>query len=160
MALARRLSRLLSAAILAAAPVAAAQSLQGTWVLDLKASQNVPDAQKGVDLKVMVRGNELTILREVSGKTIGTPLLYTLDGVTRQMDVGGGQRAAVEARWLIRGTTVQQVIKMPTPGSLTLAVQTTVMEVSPDGNTLKRAQTLVQGGETTDRMMVYRRKTE
>lgn len=158
MALARRLVRLLPVVLLAVAPVASAQSLQGTWVLDLKASQNVPDAQKGVDLKITVRGNEMTILREVAGKPIGSPLVLKLDGVARQMDVGGGQRAQVECRWLARGTTVQQVVKLPMPGSLIPAVQTTVYELSPDGKTLKKGQTIDQAGDVTDRTMVYRLK--
>ena len=38
------------------APLAAEETtVEGTWTLDMKASQNVPEAQKGVDLKISRR---------------------------------------------------------------------------------------------------------
>ena len=158
MALVRRLTFLVAVAFLAFAPVAAALGFNGLWVLDLKASQDVLDSQKGVDLKISLRGNELTILREVAGKTIGTRQLFLIDGRTRQMEVAGGQVAQVETKWLVPGTKLQQTIRISIAGSPVPAVQTTVMELSADGQTLTRVQSLDQTGDATERKMVYRRR--
>ena len=69
--------------LVAAGPLAAEElTLQGTWTLDLKASQNVPEAQKGVDLKIAFRGNQLTTARFVGDRPVAMndcamrPLLY------------------------------------------------------------------------------------
>ena len=142
----------------AAGPLAAEEStLQGTWVLDLKSSQNVPEAQKGVDLKIAFRGNQVTIARFVGEKAVGEPMVLTLDGAKRPQDVGG-KPATMVAKWLTRGTKFEQVVSMPQPGSVFVATQSVVTEVSPSGGTMTRTYSIKLANETEDRLLVYRRK--
>ena len=142
----------------AAGPLAAQEStLQGTWALDLKSSQNVPEAQKGVDLKIAFRGNQVTISRFVGDKAVGEPMVLTLDGAKRSQDVGG-KPATIVAKWLTRGTKFEQVVSMPQPGSVFVATQSVVTEVSPSGGTMTRTYAIRLANETEDRLLVYRRK--
>jgi hypothetical protein len=142
----------------AAGPLAAEETtLLGTWTLDLKASQNVPEAQKGVDLKIGFRGNELTTTRLVGDRPVGQPMVLTLDGVKRPLDVGG-QRGTVVARWVTRGTKFEQVVSMPQPGSVFVATQTITSEVSPSGGTMTRTYVIRLATDSEDRLLVYRRK--
>ena len=69
----------------------------------MKASQNVPEAQKGVDLKISVDGKLLTTARFAGETAVGEPTVIILDGVSRPQDVGG-QKATVVAKWLKPGT--------------------------------------------------------
>jgi hypothetical protein len=141
-----------------AGPLGAQEStLQGSWALDVKASKNVPEAQKGVDLKIAMKGNQVTIARFVGEKPIGEPMVLTLDGIKRPQDVGG-QRATIEAKWLVRGTKFQQVVSMPQPGSVFVATQSVVTEVSPSGGTMTRTYEIKLATEVEDRILVYRRK--
>lgn len=142
----------------AAGPLAAQEStLQGTWLLDVKASKNVPEAQKGVDLKIALKGNQVTIARFVGEKAVGEPMVLTLDGIKRPQDVGG-QRATIEAKWLARGTKFQQVVSMQQQGSVFVATQSVVTEVSPSGGTMTRTYEIKLATEVEDRILVYRRK--
>ncbi len=142
----------------AAGPLAAQEtSLQGTWVLDVKASNNVPESQKGVDLKIAIRGNELTTTRLVGEKPVGSPMLLTLDGVKRPQEIGG-QRATIAAKWLSRGTKFEQVVSMSQAGSVFVATQTIVTEVSPSGGTMTRTYVIRMANASEDRLLVYRRK--
>ena len=141
-----------------AGPLAAEETtLQGTWALDLKSSQNVPEAQKGVDLKVALKGNQVTIARFVGEKAVGEPMVLNLDGIKRPQDVGG-QRGTIEAKWLSRGTKFEMVVSLPQPGSVFIATQTIVTEVSPSGGTMTRAYTIKLAKEVDERLLVYRRK--
>ena len=142
----------------AAGPLAAQEtSLQGVWVLDVKASKNVPDSQKGVDLKIAIRGNELTTTRLAGERPIGQPMLLTLDGMRRPQEVGG-QRATISAKWLARGTKFEQVVSMQQQGSVFAATQKIVTEVSPSGGTMTRTYEIKMANETEERLLVYRRK--
>lgn len=148
----------LFALLAAAGPLAAQEtSLQGTWTLDLKASQNVPEAQKGVDLKIAIRGNQLTMVRLVGEKALGTPMVITLDGAKRPQELGG-QHATVVAKWLQRGTKFEQVVATQQPGSVFVATQTIVTEVSPSGGTMTRSYAIKLANEVENRLLVYRRK--
>jgi len=142
----------------AAGPLAAEEpTLQGVWVLDAKASRNVPEAQKGVDLKIGVRGNQLSIARYAGEIQIGEPLVLTLDGKSRSQPIGG-QPATMSAKWLAEGKKFEQVVTMPQPKSVFVAVQTVVTEVSPTGGTMTRAYTTRLAKEREERLLVYRRK--
>ena len=142
----------------AAGPLAAQEpTLEGVWVLDLKASRNVPEAQKGVDLKIAVRGDQLTIARFVGDAPVGEPQVLTLDGVNRPQKIGG-QAATVRAKWLTPGTKFALVVPLPQPGSVFIVVQTVVSEVSPSGGTMTRAYTTRRAKDREERNLVYRRK--
>jgi hypothetical protein len=142
----------------AAGPLAAQEAtLDGIWTLDLKASRNVPEAQKGVDLKIAVHDDQLTIARFAGQVAIGEPMLLTLDGKSRPLDVGG-QKATMTSKWLKRPTKFELVISMPQPGSVFIAVQSVVTEVSPTGGTLTRTYETRRAKELEYRLLVYRRK--
>ena len=145
--------------VLAVAGSAAAQetSLVGTWALDLKASTNVPESQKGVDLTIALSGREMTITRAIGEKVVGEPLVLTLDGVGRAQNLSG-QRANVTAKWLAPEKKFELVVSMPQAGSTFLMVQTVVTEISPTGGTMSRNYLTRKGPEREDRLLVYRRR--
>jgi hypothetical protein len=144
--------------LVAAGPLAAEElTLQGTWTLDLKASQNVPEAQKGVDLKIAFSGKQLTTARFVGDRPVGEPAVLMLDGIRRPQDVGG-QRAVVTARWITPEKSFEHVVSMSQQGSVFATTQTIVTEVSPTGGTLTRRYTIRLARETQERLLVYRRK--
>ena len=145
--------------VLAAAGSAAAQEtpIEGTWTLDMKASKNVPEAQKGVDLKIAVSGTLLTTTRFVGGTAVGEPTVLILDGASRPQNVGG-QKANVTAKWLKPGTSFEHVVSMQQSGSVFPTTQKIVTEVSPTGTTMTRAYEIRQVKEAQDRLLVYRRK--
>ena len=145
--------------VLAAAGSAAAQetTIVGTWTLDMKASQNVPEAQKGVDLKISVDGKLLTTTRFAGDKAVGEPTVVILDGVSRPQEVGG-QRANVTAKWLKPGTSFEHVVSMMQAGSVFATTQKIVTEVSPTGTTMTRSYEIRRVKEIQERLLVYRRK--
>ncbi|MCL4807462.1 MAG: hypothetical protein KJ062_06660 [Thermoanaerobaculia bacterium] len=142
----------------AAGPLAAEETmLQGTWALDVKASKNVPEAQKGVDLRIAIRDNHLTISRFVGEKSLGEPMVLFVDGTSRPQEVGG-QRATVVVKWLEKDRKFEHVITMMQPGSVFATTQTIVTEVSPSGTTMTRKYVVRQARDTQERLLVYRRK--
>ena len=145
--------------VLAAAGSAAAEesTIVGTWTLDMKASQNVPEAQKGVDLQLSVDGKLLTTTRFAGGAPVGDPAVLILDGVSRPQDVGG-QKATVVAKWLKPGVSFEPVVSMMQSGSVFPTTQKIVTEVSPSGTTLTRRYEIRRAREAQDRLLVYRRK--
>ncbi len=145
----------------ASAPVLLAEEapVEGTWTLAEKLSRNVPESIKGVDLKIGLRGKLLVTERLVSGRTIGDPLLVSLDGVSHETELGHGQRAAIDAKWVKEGRSFQQNVRMLTSSGPGLpAVQKTLVTVSDDNQTMTRVQTTIQFGKTDERVLVYRRK--
>jgi hypothetical protein len=154
----RALTGSLAFVLAAAGPLAAAEpTLEGTWVLDLKSSRNVPEAQKGVDLKIELRDEQMTIRRFVGEVGVGEPMVVTVDGKSRSQNLGK-QRATVTAKWLVRDRKVEQVVSMPQPGSVFIAVQTVVSEVSASGGTMTRTYSTRLAKEREERFLVYRRK--
>jgi hypothetical protein len=148
----------LALVLAAAGPLAAEEmTLQGTWALDVKASKNVPEAQKGVDLRVGIRDKQMTITRIVGEKPLGEPMVLFLDGVSRPQEVGG-QRATVVVKWLEKEKKFEHVITMMQPGSVFATTQTIVTEVSPTGSTMTRKYVVRQARDTQERLLVYRRK--
>lgn len=146
------------AALVLASPVSAQHPLDGTWILSEKASRNVPDALKGVDVKLHVQAERITSVREVGGRQIGQALIVIVDGTPHQTDIGNNQTASIEARWAndLRGW--EQTVKLKTSNPGLPAVQKTVSTLSPDGNSLTRVQTTYQFGKSEERVLVYRRK--
>ena len=142
----------------AAGPLAAeAPSLDGTWLFDAKASKNVPEALKGVDLKIEVKDPQVTITKLVGERPVGEPMIVMLDGKSRPQDVGG-QRATVSAKWLEKGRRFEHVVSMMQAGSVFATTQTIVTEVSETGSTMMRKYSIRQARETQERVLVYRRK--
>lgn len=151
-------SLFLALLLAAAGPLAAEEpTLEGVWVLDLKASKYVPEAQKGVDLRIAVRDPQLTITKLAGERPIGEPMVLMLDGKSRPQDVGG-QRATVSAKWLVKDRKFEHVVSMMQAGSVFATTQTIVTEVSETGGTLMRKYTVKQAKETQERSLVYRRK--
>jgi hypothetical protein len=146
------------AALLPAAMASAVSPIEGTWTLDERASTNVPDAVKGVELKIILKGKELTTQRFFEGKALGEPVSLTIDAGPADKEIGKGQRGTVEIRWKDAGKTLEQVVKMKV-GGVTPVVQTTLTTFSDDGQAMTRQQTTVQGGEKTERRLVYRKKS-
>lgn len=145
--------------LVASGPLAAQEelSLQGTWALDAKASKNVPEAQKGVDLRIATREKQMTITRLVGDKPVGEPMVLFLDGVSRPQEVGG-QRATVVVKWLEPDRKFEYVVTMMQPGSVFATTQSIVTEVSPSGTTMTRKYVIRQARDTQERLLVYRRK--
>lgn len=142
----------------AAGPLAATEAtIEGTWALDLKASRNIPEAQKGVDLRIAVKGDQVTISRLAGEIVIGEPLVLTLDGAEKAQGVAG-QRSTLRSKWLAKGTKFELVVQMPEPGSVFIAVQSVVTEVSPSGGTLTRTYNTRRAKDKEYRLLVYRRK--
>jgi hypothetical protein len=130
--------------------------IQGTWELDTRHSQNIPDAAKGVDLKISLKGRELTTQRLVDGAPIGSPFTITLDGIMREREIVPGQRGEVSAEWKASGKLLVQNIKMK--AGVLDAIQITNITVSEDGEVMTRVQTTRTGAGTQDRVLIYRKK--
>lgn len=142
----------------AAGPLAAEPpTLEGIWLFDAKASKNVPEALKGVDLKIDVKDPQVTITKLVGERPVGEPMVVILDGKSRPQDVGG-QRATVTAKWLEQGRRFEHVVSMLQAGSVFATTQTIVTEVSETGGTMMRKYSIRQARETQERALVYRRK--
>ena len=142
----------------AAGPLAAdPPSLEGTWLFDARASKSVPEALKGVDLKIAVNDSQVTITKLAGDRPIGEPMIVIVDGKSRAQDVGG-QRATVSAKWLEKGRRFEHVISMMQAGSVFGTTQTIVTEVSDTGGTMMRKYSIRQARETQERVLVYRRK--
>jgi hypothetical protein len=153
-----RRAALVLLAALPAFPASAAPPIDGTWRLDERASTNVPEAAKGVELKIVLKGRELITQRFFEGKSLGEPVSVLLDGNPVEKEIGKGQRGTIEARWKDGGKMLEQIVRMKPPGALPV-VQTTLTTFSEDGQVMTRQQTRVQGGEKTERKLVYLRKS-
>ncbi len=145
-------------AVLAFAFAASAEimPIQGTWELDLRRSENVPDSAKGVDLRISLKGRDLMTQRLVDGAPVGNAFVVTLDGVPRTREIVPGSRGEVSAEWKANGKLIVQTIKMKT--GLLDTVQTTNITVSDSGDVMTRVQTTKMGAGTTDRVLIYRKK--
>lgn len=142
----------------AAGPLAAdPPTLEGTWLFDARASKSVPEALKGVDLKIVVNDLQVTITKLAGDRPIGEPMIVIVDGKSRPQDVGG-QRATVSAKWLEKGRRFEHVITMMQAGSVFATTQTILTEVSETGGTMMRKYSIRRARETQERMLVYRRK--
>ena len=131
----------------------------GLWGLQEKASRNVPESAKGVDLKIAIRGKQLIMQRLVEGRQVGDPFVLLLDGKARETELGAGQRAMIDGRWKKEPWVIEQNVRMLTSSGPGLPpVQRTVNSVSPDGQMLTRTQTTYHFGRSEDRVLVYRKK--
>jgi len=143
----------------AAAAVAAGPSMpiQGEWKLEERASRNVPDTMKGIDLKITIKGNELFTQRLFEGAPVGEPLAVSLDGQPVEKELAKGQRGTIQASFKAGGKMLEQVVKMK-QANLIPIVQTTLVSISEDGKVMTRVQTTAQAGSSSERILVYRRK--
>lgn len=146
------------AALLAFASAARAEimKISGTWELDVRHSQNVPDSAKGVDLKITLKGRDLMTQRLVEGAQVGSPFVLTLDGVMRPREIVPGQRGEVGGEWKAQGKLIVQTIRMKS--GVLETHQTTEITVNEDGSIMTRVQTTKTGAQVTERVLVYRRK--
>jgi hypothetical protein len=139
------------------AGAAGVMPIQGDWRLDDRASKNVPDSLKGVDLKIWLKGKELYTQRLFEGANVGEALMVPLDGVPTERDIGKGQKGTIQAQWKANGKLLEQIVKT-TAANFLAVVQTTLITVTEDGKVMTRVQTTVQGSDTTERVLIYRRK--
>lgn len=155
----RRIAKVSAALVLllCAAPAAAeVMPIQGTWELDTRNSQNIPDSAKGVDLKIVLKGHDLMTQRLVDGAPVGSAFVITLDGVLREREIVPGQRGVVSAEWKANGKLIVQTIKMK--AGVLDTVQTTNITISESGDVMTRVQTIKTGAGVVDRVLIYRRK--
>lgn len=132
-------------------------AIQGTWVLDAKASKDVPDQMKMIDLKITLKGMELTTQRQFEGANVGPPFVVVIDGVAREREIAPGQRGSVQAQWKAGGKLLEQVVKTKA-SNLIDVTQTTLITVSEDGKVMNRVQTTMQAGDASERVYLYRKK--
>jgi len=145
--------------VFAASAVAAgtAMPIAGEWKLDERASRNIPDAMKGIDLKIWMKGDELYTQRLFEGAPVGEPLAVKLDGQAVEKDLAKGQPGSIQASWKANGKLLEQIVKMK-QANLIPIVQTTLVSISDDGKVMTRVQTTAQAGNSSERILVYRRK--
>ena len=155
------LSRALAIAIAIAIAIAFAPALpalaagfpiEGTWALDAKASENVPESKKGVDLRIERKGNQITTTRLVGGKPVGEPLVVVTDGTARPFEASG-QKGTVSAFWSGGDKALEQELKVG------VEEQHAVITLSAEGGTMTRVESILKAGvKTSERKLVYRRK--
>jgi hypothetical protein len=131
--------------------------LQGVWKLDEKASKNIPDSLKMVDLKITLNGKTLSTQRQVDGANVGDPLVLALDGVPAEREIAKGQRGTLQGTWKAGGKLLEQVVKTKASNLLSVT-QTTLITVSEDGKVMTRVQTTDTAGDRTDRVLIYRKR--
>lgn len=132
-------------------------AIQGTWRLDEKASTNVSDQMKGIDLRFELKGNKLSVQRLFEDAPVGDPLVVTLDGVPVTREIAKGQPGTIAAQWKAGGRILSQTVTTKV-ANLIEVTQTTVTTVTDDGQIMTRVQTQKGGGTTTERVLIYRRK--
>lgn len=137
--------------------IAGLMPIQGDWKLDDRASKNVPDSLKGVDLKIWIKGNDLYTQRLFEGASVGEPMVVKLDGVPINREIAKGQAGTIAATWKANGRLLEQVVKTKAANLLDVT-QTTLVTVSEDGKVMTRVQTTQQAGDTVERVLIYRRK--
>ncbi len=140
-----------------ASAAAATMPIAGEWRLDERASRNIPDSMKGIDLRVWIKGNDLYTQRLFEGSPVGEPLSVSLDGHEVEKDLVKGQRGSIQASWKAGGKLLEQIVKMK-QANLIPIVQTTLVSISDDGKVMTRVQTTAQAGSSSERILVYRRK--
>jgi hypothetical protein len=148
---------LLAAVLAAPAVVGQPLPIQGRWKLDEKASRNVSDQAKGIDLEIKLSGKTFSTQRIFDGAPVGDAVVLTLDGAAVEREIAKGQRGTMMGRWIAGGKGIEQTITMKQANFLTVT-QTTVTTLSPDGKIMTRVQTTKGGGDTTERVYIYRKK--
>jgi hypothetical protein len=147
----------LAAFLLALPAEAGLMPIQGTWRLDDKASKNVPDQARNVDLKITIKGKMLATERLVDTTPVGEPIVIPVDGVPIEREIAKGQRGTIKATWKAEGKLLEQVIETK-QGGLIPVIQTTLITVTDDGSVMTRVQTTRTGGDVTERVLIYRRR--
>lgn len=142
---------------IAASARAEVMAIQGTWRLDERASTNVSDQIKGIDLRIELKGNKLSTQRLFEDAPVGDPLVLTLDGVAVTREIAKGQQGTITAQWKAGGKILEQVVKTKA-ANLIEVTQKTVVTVTDDGQIMTRVQTQTGGGATSERVLIYRRK--
>jgi hypothetical protein len=142
---------------LSAFAAGATMPIAGEWRLDERASKNIPDSLKGIDLKISMKGNDLITQRYFEGAPVGEPLAVTLGAGAVEKELVKGQRGTIQATWKANGKMLEQVVKMKQQ-NLVPVTQTTLVSISEDGKVMTRVQTTDQSGVGNDRILVYRRK--
>jgi hypothetical protein len=146
---------LLGAAVAVAlvCPAAAADSFDGRWRLDEKASTGVPATMHGHDTVVHLTqsGNRFTIEFVFDGQTMNTSD-FVLDGQTHPGQMGATQ----EARWVRRPRVIEIDIHRPAGGPMPGGDEHLVWDLQPGGQTIRRTSTR-SDAKSSSQVYVYRR---
>lgn len=130
----------------------AADSFDGWWHLDEKASTGVPPMMAGHDTVVHLTQstNRFTIELVFDGQTMNTSE-FVLDGQTHAGQLGATQ----QAHWARRPQTIEIDIHRPSGGPMPGGNEHLIWELEPGGQTIRRTSTRPDG--KTPQVYVYRR---
>jgi hypothetical protein len=145
-----------SVALTAQAPprqAGAADSFNGRWRLDEKASTGVPPMMRGHETAVHLTqsSNQFTIAFVFDGQAMNTSE-FVLDGQTHS-----GQRGATQqARWTNGFRTIEITIHRPVDGPMPGGTEHLLWELEPGGQTIRRTSTNPET-KAPPQVYVYRR---
>ena len=142
-----------AAAIAFVGQIGAAESLDGWWRLDEKASTGVPPMMRGHETTVHLTqsGNQFTIAFVFDGQVMNTSE-FVLDGQTH----GGQLGASQEARWVTRFRAIEITIHRPAGGPMPGGTERLLWELEPGGQTIRRTSTNPET-KAPPQIYVYRR---
>jgi hypothetical protein len=149
-----RLCLLTAAIVFIVAPLThAADSFDGWWRLDEKASTGVPPMMRGHETVVHLTqsGDRFTIEFVFDGQSMNTSD-FVLDGQKHTGQLG----ATNEARWTRRPRVIEIDIHRPAGGQMPAGTEHLVWELQPDGQTIRRTSTRPDSS-SPPQIYVYRR---
>jgi hypothetical protein len=140
-------------AFVVAPPLHAADSFDGWWRLDEKASTGVPPMMRGHETVVHLTqsGDRFTIEFVFDGQQMNTSD-FVLDGQSHPGQMG----ATNAARWARRPRVIEIDIHRPAGGPMAGGAEHLVWELEPDGQTIQRTSTRPDAS-SPPQVYVYRR---
>ena len=131
----------------------AADSFNGWWRLDEKASTGVPPMMRGHETAVHLTqsNNQFTIAFVFDGQAMNTSE-FVLDGQTH----GGQLGATQQARWANGSRTIEITIHRPGDGPMPGGTEHLLWELEPGGQTIRRTSTNPET-KAPPQIYVYRR---
>lgn len=131
-------------------------AFNGTWKLDVAASQNVPAMMRG-------HSNVIHLTETPSALTIafiydGDPLnisKFQLDGQTHPLNLGGPMGTEKASR-SANGRSIQIDIARPAVGKRAAETEDLVFSLGPGGRTIRRTRTVV-GQHRPTQVYIYRK---
>jgi hypothetical protein len=133
--------------------VGAADSFDGWWRLDEKASTGVPAMMRGHDTVVHLTqsADRFTIEFVFDGQSMNTSD-FVLDGQTHAGQLGATQ----DARWINRSRTIEINIHRPPDGPMPGGSEHLIWDLEPGGQTIRRTSTRPNAA-SPPQVYVYRR---
>jgi len=130
----------------------AADSFDGWWRLDEKASTGVPPTMRGHDTVVHLTqsGDKFTIEFLFDGQAMNTSD-FVLDGQTHPGQLGATQ----EARWARKPQVIEITIHRPAGGPMPGGSEHLSWELEPGGQSIRRTST--RADANAPQIYVYRR---